>query len=774
MPYTYGWCEGSRGGGGGGGGGEGRIDRGVVANLPSRQFHQSALGTKVSRNSITSDPAKKASTGLMTVDPPLKKKVRFGDGSQSAKVEGSIVLASSWHPRCGGVNESSATSHGRPPLTERLKQFKTAKLMEGPVQESRGMKNLKLEHRKKLILTYCFVVFGQRWRKLRDGWNDFKYTMEPWGKVLRSIEGHHGTGVVSYFVFLRYILLVNLCMFLLTMFIWVPEAILDSTALVSGTTAHTCSAAYSVNVSSDAVTLILDFFQGSGWLEKTFLFYGYYSGNGLEGTDYKLSLAYILVCIFCLVISLMLMGRHMASSFRESILNVGDGSTEFCNKVFGNWDFTLSDEASAVVKHNSVRHELLSDLNEKQFLRDRESRLRVSSKKCALYTVRIVINIFIVLVLAASGYIIYYVTDFSNQYVSQHSEVSGTDAVLLKLLIQFLPAVSIAVLNGSLPIIFQKVVQGEEYTSAYVIKITLMRTVFLRLASLTVLMVTVYSEVTCTPKDSCTSTSSPCNAITCWETYVGQQLYKLIIMDFLVTIIKTLLLELPRRLLYENCSCGVMQKIGPPEFDIPANVLDLVYSQCLYWLSFTFAPLTPSISVFKGIVTFYLKTLSVLKACPPAQQPYRVSRSNTFFMLILLVAFFLCTVPVGYTLYNMEPSHGCGPFRNYSYMYYAITTTVEGWPATARALYQLIVSPAVTAPLIIFLCLLIYYCSVLSAAHKNMSDMFREQLVMEGRDKQFLMARVKTLSGESKPLPPKPHRMAPPGISSLQHVHQPV
>ena len=37
------------------------------------------------------------------------------------------------------------------------------------------------------------------------------------------------------------------------------------------------------------------------------------------------------------------------------------------------------------------------------------------------------------------------------------------------------------------------------------------------------------------------------------------------------------------RLFYEKCSCGLMQKVGPPEFDIPANVLDLVYSQCLYW-----------------------------------------------------------------------------------------------------------------------------------------------------------------------------------------------
>ena len=75
--------------------------------------------------------------------------------------------------------------------------------------------------------------------------------------------GQHGTGVVSYFVFLRYLLLVNVCMFLLTMFIWVPEAVSTSTALVSGSTAETCTAAYNVNVSSDAFTLILDFFQGS-------------------------------------------------------------------------------------------------------------------------------------------------------------------------------------------------------------------------------------------------------------------------------------------------------------------------------------------------------------------------------------------------------------------------------------------------------------------------------------------------------------------------------
>ena len=61
------------------------------------------------------------------------------------------------------------------------------------------------------------------------------------------------------------------------------------------------------------------------------------------------------------------------------------------------------------------------------------------------------------------------------QYVSEHAEVSGTEAVLRKLVVQFLPSITITVLNGALPIIFLKVVQGEQYTMDFVIKITLIR-----------------------------------------------------------------------------------------------------------------------------------------------------------------------------------------------------------------------------------------------------------------------------------------------------------
>ena len=56
-----------------------------------------------------------------------------------------------------------------------------------------------------------------------------------------------------------------------------------------------------------------------------------------------------------------------------------------------------------------------SDMYEQQFLKEREARLQSGRKKCQLYTVRFIINFFIVLVLGASGYLIYYVTDYSTE-----------------------------------------------------------------------------------------------------------------------------------------------------------------------------------------------------------------------------------------------------------------------------------------------------------------------------------------------------------------------
>ena len=55
-------------------------------------------------------------------------------------------------------------------------------------------------------------------------------------------------------------------------------------------------------------------------------------------------------------------------------------------------------------------------------------------------------------------------------------------------------------------------------------------------------------------------------------------------------------------------------------------------------------------SVTGFLLSYIILQLSALYACDPADRPYKASRSNTFFMIVLLVTFFLCAFPVGYTI----------------------------------------------------------------------------------------------------------------------------
>jgi hypothetical protein len=78
-----------------------------------------------------------------------------------------------------------------------------------------------------------------------------------------------------YFKFLKWMFQLNILLFLLVLlFLVLPEALLTDnsyTAAVTGATglsnatllAATCSAAYTVNVSSSAVELVVDFLQGT-------------------------------------------------------------------------------------------------------------------------------------------------------------------------------------------------------------------------------------------------------------------------------------------------------------------------------------------------------------------------------------------------------------------------------------------------------------------------------------------------------------------------------
>ena len=64
------------------------------------------------------------------------------------------------------------------------------------------------------------------------------------------------------------------------------------------------------------------------------------------------------------------------------------------------------------------------------------------------------------------------------------------------------------------------------------------------------------------------------------------------------------------RLFVDNVNWKLAKKIGRQQFDIPKNVLDLIYGQILLWLGTFFVPLMPALFVIKNFLTFYIKLVS--------------------------------------------------------------------------------------------------------------------------------------------------------------------
>nr|XP_022315277.1 transmembrane channel-like protein 7 isoform X5 [Crassostrea virginica] len=612
----------------------------------------------------------------------------------------------------------------------------------------------------------------QNWRKFQIWRKEMSYKLEPWGSWLKNVEGHQGTGVVSYFVFLRWLFFLNLFIFLLIMlFVTIPYIVSANagyTYRVQGTSIsgvnvaneQTCSPLYVVNVSSSAQTLVQDFLQGSGWMEKTAMFYGFYDSQDLTFGmwSYVMPLAYLMTSLVILLLSLITMARYTMHSFRENLEDVNE-KHQYCNRVFGGWDFALSEVETAELKHRSLYKDLVGELAEQRHHLARKN--MSSNEKCRLYTARFFINFLVFCILVGSGYLIYWVTDWVTSFLAAPDAKTNNDAIIV-LLVEFLPSLTITALNGIVPLIFGLVVKAENYTPEFTIKITLIRTVFLRLASLAVLIATIYRIVTCSDKEAtCNVGQGSCDELRCWETYVGQNFYKLIVLDFLVKVGVTLGYELPRKILTTKCDAAVCKKVGPAEFDIPKNVLDIVYTQTLCWLGFFYAPLIPALATISFFVLFYLKYLSAMYNTNPPEIPYKASKSNNFFMIVLMIAFFLCCLPVGYTMVKLAPSRGCGPFRIYSYMTVSVDATISNFPDWLQTIVGIFTSGSFIIILLVLLSLIIYYSSSRSGARARMIVMLKEQMIMEGKDKQFLLNRIYELTGE-KPGAKKRESRPPP------------
>ncbi|MGH0188150.1 UNVERIFIED_CONTAM: hypothetical protein FKN15_028220 [Acipenser sinensis] len=407
----------------------------------------------------------------------------------------------------------------------------------------------------------------------------------------------------------------------------------------------------------------------------------------------------------------------------------------------------------ARLKQNSIRYELQVELEEDALRRNAAS--RTLAQRVCLYTLRGVLNLLVVGLILAAFYCIYRASEQSSIL---QEDPSVKDNFFLLLLVQYLPSIVITAANFLVPTLCDIIIRFERYSMTMQIKLTLIRSVFLRLTSLGVLLYSLWNQITCggAPHESACRPCEynyaqyPANSLPsrsqCWETRVGQEMYKLMIFDFITGVVVILLVEFPRRMLVDHCSCKPLQLWGRQEFVVPENVLGLVYAQTVVWTGAFFCPLLPLINTVKFILLFYFKKLTLFQNCRPASRTFRSSTSNFFFLLVLLLGLGLACVPLGYSVAVIHPSFGCGPFRSLSHMWDVVPQSLTSLPKTAQSFFNFLGSQAFAVPLFLLSCLVFSYMAAMASVYGNNVAQLKAQLKLEGRDKQFLVKRISELT----------------------------
>nr|XP_057919983.1 transmembrane channel-like protein 7 [Doryrhamphus excisus] len=580
-------------------------------------------------------------------------------------------------------------------------------------------------------------------RRLQDNIHDWMTSLQLWRSDIHLIEGMFGTGILSYFSFLRFLVMLNLIIFTL-MFSFVLLPIIISPHASGNITYNLDDGGVcSVYPSSARRGLVIfhqhitDLLSGGGFLEQTYLFYGYYMADKIHFSKiiYNLPLAYLLVTVAYLFLSLIWIVKRSATGFKRSLVQDEDRFQSFCNKIFAGWDFCITNGNAAKLKRSSLLYELKTDLEEERIKQKIADRTR--KEKCRIYLIRFILNLFVIAVLAGCFYSIYIATIFSQK--AQMKEVK--ENFIVDLIYEYLPSIVITVANFITPLLFSVIINYEDYSPAFEIRFTLIRCVFMRLTSIGVLLFSLWSQITTCKEEPCVCGYNHL-LYSCWETRVGQEMYKLTIFDFIIIVSVTIFVEFPRKLIVKYCNCGLAKWWGQQEFGIPQNVLEIVYGQTICWIGTFYSPMLPAICTIKYFFIFYIKKVSLMKNCRPATRPFRASSSNFFFLGVLLIGLSLACVPVIVSVAQINCSQACGPFVNYTTSWEVLPSAISQLPTWLQTLVSILSSEAFAVTFFVCTCLAMFYVIALAGAHKRVIKQLRDQLAMEGRDKHFLIQKL--------------------------------
>ncbi|XP_015704593.1 transmembrane channel-like protein 1 [Coturnix japonica] len=591
------------------------------------------------------------------------------------------------------------------------------------------------------------VMMTKKWMKFQRDFENFKTACIPWEMKIKEIESHFGSSVASYFIFLRWMYGINMILFGLTFgLVMVPEALMGKPyGSLPRKTVPRAEEATAMNFAT-----LWDF---SGFAQYSVLFYGYYNNQRTIGwLKFRMPLSYFLVGVGTIGYSFMIVIRTMARNANEEG-GGDDTSFNFSWKMFTSWDYLIGNPETADNKFASITTSFKEAIVEEQESR-KEENIHLTR------FLRVLANFLALCTLAGSGYLIFFVVRRSQKFALEGLENYGwwernEVNMVMSLLGMFCPTLFdvISSLENYHPRIALRWQLGRIFAlflgNLYTFIIALMDEINLKLEeekivkyNMTIWEASLYNgtipENSTAPPIQVDPADVPRGP--CWETMVGQEFVRLTVSDTMTTYITILIGDFLRAVFvrfFNYCWCWDLEYGFPSysEFDISGNVLGLIFNQGMIWMGSFYAPCLPAINVFRLHTSMYLQCWAVMCCNVPQERVFKASRSNNFYMAMLLFILFLSTLPAVYTIVSIPPSFDCGPFSGKTRMFEVISETLEhDFPSWFGKVFGYASNPGLILPFILLMVLSIYYLNATSKSYKEANLELKKKLQSQAEE----------------------------------------
>ncbi|MBN3296291.1 TMC3 protein, partial [Amia calva] len=571
----------------------------------------------------------------------------------------------------------------------------------------------------------------------------------PWEMRIKKIESHFGSGVASYFIFLRWLFGINIVLTIMTgAFVILPELLAGAPF---GTTMSKTIPPEHIESAQDLDTI----WSLGGYLQYSVLFYGYYGRvRKIGSAGYRLPLAYFLVGMAVFAYSFIILLRKMAKNSRLSLASASDENYTFCWRVFCAWDYLIGNPEAAESKGAAIVN------NIRKLDRENGDRSRVT-------------NIILVNSWTTS-------TQSNNIQIYLPGFLILNEQRICVICVIFQELTINSSMSDSTAFLATIALPEEENLSTIVPDISERRNSTLSVAikeNKTKSIVSVVFNGTYSYEYNMKSQDQ------CWETYVGQVYIQLEVKVSQYTIspivfnsaeAMAVVWKLYIVFLIKWVFCHFYLSLKLSLFNLFFNALSannikvydsvtIIFPLMQHWFNtiliqmyksniksnwkmslflfqemlklsiidmiFTVASIL-LIDFFRGLFVRYLsdcwcwdlesKFVSI-SVC--------FSRSNNFYLTMLLFMLFLCMLPTIFAIARYRPSQTCGPFSCQEKIYDIISETVAtDFPLWFSKVMGYITSPVVVLPALLLLFMLIYYLQSIARSLKFTNNQLRMQL----------------------------------------------